>query len=225
MAVNQAEADKEIRSQLVSTLESGHNHMALADQSVPQVGDQFASAQGSLQLLASGRAHTPGAKGHARLYDEHVVRGAPLSAGLLAGEEHPSDVSPVAAVSRAVPHRSGRRHRARPGSDPRSLRDGAQQCRQAHLLSVLSRRRRSQLLPHRGIGDRTPGGRTVAEREKGLATSAVMHGSALRGGAARWCTIARVRGAGGSGRWCAASRDHGGRRPRRRGDSVGGRRV
>ena len=31
MAVNQAEADKEIRSQLVSTLESGHNHMALAE--------------------------------------------------------------------------------------------------------------------------------------------------------------------------------------------------
>src|SRR2546426_1710010 len=31
MAVNQAEADKEIRSQLVSTLESGHNHMAMAE--------------------------------------------------------------------------------------------------------------------------------------------------------------------------------------------------
>lgn len=31
MAVNEAEADKEIRSQLVSTLESGHNHMALAE--------------------------------------------------------------------------------------------------------------------------------------------------------------------------------------------------
>jgi hypothetical protein len=31
MAVNQAEADKEIRSQLVSTLESGHNHMALGE--------------------------------------------------------------------------------------------------------------------------------------------------------------------------------------------------
>src|SRR5438128_10651497 len=31
MAVNQAGADKEIRSQLVSTLESGHNHMALAE--------------------------------------------------------------------------------------------------------------------------------------------------------------------------------------------------
>jgi hypothetical protein len=31
MAVNQAEADKEIRSQLASTLESGHNHMALAE--------------------------------------------------------------------------------------------------------------------------------------------------------------------------------------------------
>src|SRR2546428_620757 len=31
MAVNQAAADKEIRSQLVSTLESGHNHMALAE--------------------------------------------------------------------------------------------------------------------------------------------------------------------------------------------------
>ena len=31
MAVNQAEANKEIRSQLVSTLESGHNHMALAE--------------------------------------------------------------------------------------------------------------------------------------------------------------------------------------------------
>jgi hypothetical protein len=31
MAVNQAEADKEIRSQLVSTLESGHNHMALVE--------------------------------------------------------------------------------------------------------------------------------------------------------------------------------------------------
>ena len=33
MAVNQAEADKDIRSQLVSTLESGHNHMALAEAS------------------------------------------------------------------------------------------------------------------------------------------------------------------------------------------------
>src|SRR5262249_8354797 len=31
MIVSQAEADKEIRSQLVSTLESGHNHMALAE--------------------------------------------------------------------------------------------------------------------------------------------------------------------------------------------------
>ena len=31
MATNQGEADKEIRSQLVSTLESGHNHMALAE--------------------------------------------------------------------------------------------------------------------------------------------------------------------------------------------------
>src|SRR2546426_10286040 len=31
MAVNQAEADKEIRSQLVSTLESGHNHLAFAE--------------------------------------------------------------------------------------------------------------------------------------------------------------------------------------------------
>jgi hypothetical protein len=31
MAVIRAEADKEIRSQLVSTLESGHNHMALAE--------------------------------------------------------------------------------------------------------------------------------------------------------------------------------------------------
>src|SRR5439155_25631211 len=31
MAVNQAGADKEIRSQLVSTLESGHNHTALAE--------------------------------------------------------------------------------------------------------------------------------------------------------------------------------------------------
>jgi hypothetical protein len=31
MAVNRADADKEIRSQLVSTLESGHNHMALAE--------------------------------------------------------------------------------------------------------------------------------------------------------------------------------------------------
>jgi DinB family protein len=31
MTTNQAEADKEIRSQLVSTLESGHNHMALAE--------------------------------------------------------------------------------------------------------------------------------------------------------------------------------------------------
>jgi hypothetical protein len=31
MAVNQAGADQEIRSQLVSTLESGHNHMALAE--------------------------------------------------------------------------------------------------------------------------------------------------------------------------------------------------
>ena len=31
MAVNQASADEEIRSQLVSTLESGHNHLALAE--------------------------------------------------------------------------------------------------------------------------------------------------------------------------------------------------
>src|SRR5262245_51294194 len=31
MAVNQAEADKEIRRQLVSTLDSGHNHSALAE--------------------------------------------------------------------------------------------------------------------------------------------------------------------------------------------------
>ena len=31
MAVNQAVADKEIRDQLVSILESGHNHMALAE--------------------------------------------------------------------------------------------------------------------------------------------------------------------------------------------------
>jgi hypothetical protein len=31
MGANQAEADKEIRRQLVSTLESGHNHMALAE--------------------------------------------------------------------------------------------------------------------------------------------------------------------------------------------------
>jgi hypothetical protein len=31
MAANQAEADTEIRRQLVSTLESGHNHMALAE--------------------------------------------------------------------------------------------------------------------------------------------------------------------------------------------------
>jgi hypothetical protein len=45
----------------------------------------------------------------------------------------------------------------------------SRQWRQAHLLSVLSRRRRSQLLPHRGAGNRTPDGRTVAERQKGLA--------------------------------------------------------
>jgi hypothetical protein len=31
MAVNQAEADKEIRRQLVSTLQSGHNHMGMAE--------------------------------------------------------------------------------------------------------------------------------------------------------------------------------------------------
>src|SRR5713101_7668288 len=31
MALNQAAADKEIRSQVVSTLESGHNHLALAE--------------------------------------------------------------------------------------------------------------------------------------------------------------------------------------------------
>ena len=31
MAVNQAEADKEIRNQLVSTLESGHAHMAMTE--------------------------------------------------------------------------------------------------------------------------------------------------------------------------------------------------
>ena len=31
MTVNRAEADREIRHQLVSTLESGHNHMALAE--------------------------------------------------------------------------------------------------------------------------------------------------------------------------------------------------
>jgi hypothetical protein len=31
VAVNQAEADKEIRGQLVSTLESGHAHMAFAE--------------------------------------------------------------------------------------------------------------------------------------------------------------------------------------------------
>jgi hypothetical protein len=31
LAVNHAKADKEIRSQLVSTLESGHNHMALGE--------------------------------------------------------------------------------------------------------------------------------------------------------------------------------------------------
>lgn len=31
MAVNQAEADKEVRGQLVSTLEGGHAHMAFAE--------------------------------------------------------------------------------------------------------------------------------------------------------------------------------------------------
>ena len=101
MAVNQAEADKEIRSQLVSTLESGHNHMALAEA---------------------------------------------------------TKAFPTSAINSRLPR----------VSDPRSLRDGAQQCGQAYLLSVLSSPRPPQFLPHRGIGDRTPGGRTVAERQKGL---------------------------------------------------------
>jgi len=74
MAVNQAEADKEIRSQLVSTLESGHNHMALAEatkafptSAINSRLPRFPTAFGS------GRAHTSGAEGHARLHDQHVV--------------------------------------------------------------------------------------------------------------------------------------------------------
>jgi catechol 2,3-dioxygenase-like lactoylglutathione lyase family enzyme len=34
---------------------------------------RLASSQGSLQLLASRRAHTPGAEGHARLHGQHIV--------------------------------------------------------------------------------------------------------------------------------------------------------
>jgi hypothetical protein len=72
--VNPAEADKEIRGQLVSTLESGHAHMAFAEATKAFPTSAINSRlPGVLQLLASRRAHTPRAKGHARLYGKHVI--------------------------------------------------------------------------------------------------------------------------------------------------------
>ena len=64
MAVNQAAADKEIRSQLVSTLESGHNHMALAEATkafpTAAINSRLPGSPGGSPLLPTSLRPGPG---------------------------------------------------------------------------------------------------------------------------------------------------------------------